>query len=117
MLRLCSQETVEAAGHGRMQGTNGGGERTFLIGQKAIELMKAYGSSAHPKSYELWYTYVSGHKPLMNDAVKRIILERGALSDPEVESLYDGHLSAQRFPTRPNRRARTCWARSIRSWR
>jgi hypothetical protein len=80
-----------------MQATGDGGERSFMIAQKAIELMKAYGSSAHPKSYEVWYTYVSGHKPLMNDAVKRITLERGTISDHEIEDLYNAHLSAQRF--------------------
>jgi len=74
-----------------------GSDRTFLIGQRAVELMKAYGSSAHPKSYEVWYTYVSGHKPLMNDAIKSIIQERKTISDQEIETLYSTHLSAQRF--------------------
>src|SRR5215207_9022083 len=58
-------------------------ERTFEIAQRALELMKAYGSSAAPRSYEVWYTYVSGSKPLMNDAIKRISSERGALSEAE----------------------------------
>ncbi len=80
-----------------MQAPSADNERSFLIGQRAIELMKAYGSSAHPKSYEVWYTYVSGHKPLMNDAIKRMTSERGTISDQEIETLYDAHLSAERF--------------------
>ena len=31
-------------------------ERTFLDAERALELMKAYGSSAGPRSYEVWYT-------------------------------------------------------------
>src|SRR5215204_5848662 len=46
-------------------------ERSFLIAERAMELMKAYGSSAAPRSYEVWYTYVGGQKPLMNDAIRR----------------------------------------------
>ena len=51
-------------------------DRSFFIGQRALELMKTYGSSADPRSYEVWYTYVSGHKPAMNDAIKRITAEQ-----------------------------------------
>ena len=80
-----------------MASTTGDTERTFLIAERALELMKAYGSSAAPRSYEVWYTYVSGHKPLMNDAIKRLSAERGAISDVEIEAIYDAHLSAQRY--------------------
>ena len=38
--------------------------------------MKAFQSSASPRSYEVWYTYVSGAKPVMNDAIKRLTAER-----------------------------------------
>ena len=78
-------------------------ERTFLIAERALELMKAYGSSAAPRSYEVWYTYVSGSKPLMNDAVKRISSERGALSEAEIDALYDAHLCTQRYAAEAER--------------
>lgn len=71
-------------------------ERSFLVAERALELMKAYGSSACPRSYEVWYTYVSGAKPLMNDAIKRLTVERGAISDNEIDSIYDTHLCTQR---------------------
>src|SRR3954471_18666715 len=71
-------------------------ERTFLVAERALELMKAFGSSACPRSYEVWYTYVSGHKPLMNDAIKRLTAERGTLSDAEIDTIYDTHLCTQR---------------------
>jgi diguanylate cyclase len=71
-------------------------DRSFFIGQRAIELMKTYGSSADPRSYEVWYTYVSGHKPDMNEALKKITSERGTLSDADIHILHEQHLTPQR---------------------
>jgi diguanylate cyclase len=79
-----------------MASTKSETERTFLVAERALELMKAFGSSACPRSYEVWYTYVSGHKPLMNDAIKRLTAERGTLSDNEIDIIYDSHLCTQR---------------------
>jgi diguanylate cyclase len=59
-------------------------ERSFAVANRALELMKAYGSSASPRSYEVWFTYVSGHKPLMNDAIKRLTAD-GALADADID--------------------------------
>lgn len=72
-------------------------ERTFLIADRALELMKAYGSSAAPRCYEVWYTYVGGSKPLMNDAIKRISAERGIVSDAEIDAIYNAHLGTHHF--------------------
>jgi diguanylate cyclase len=71
-------------------------DRSFFIGQRALELMKTYGSSADPRSYEVWYTYVSGHKPALNEAIKKITAEHGSLSTSHIDKLYDEHLAAQR---------------------
>ncbi|HEY8381786.1 MAG TPA: GGDEF domain-containing protein [Microvirga sp.] len=71
-------------------------DRSFFIGQRAIELMKTYGSSADPRSYEVWYTYVSGHKPAMNDAIKKITAERGSLTEGDIERLHEDHLATSR---------------------
>ncbi|ACL58247.1 GGDEF domain-containing protein [Methylobacterium nodulans] len=71
-------------------------DRSLAVGQRAIELMKAYGSSASPRSYAVWYTYVSGHQPLLNEAVKRIAAEHGALRDDTIEVLYDTYLDSRR---------------------
>src|SRR3712207_3405827 len=78
-------------------------ERTFEIAQRALELMKAYGSSACPRSYELWYTYVSGQKPLMNDAIKQITAKQGKLPDSDIDKLYDTHLGNQHFADQAER--------------
>jgi len=72
-------------------------ERTFTTAKRAFELMEAYGSSACPRSYEVWYTYVSGHKPLMNDAIKQVAAKQGTLSDEDIERVHAAHLGTQRF--------------------
>ena len=77
--------------------------RTFEIAQRALEFMKAYGSSACPRSYEVWYTYVSGDKPLMNDAIKQITAKQGTLLDGDIDTLYDAHLGGQHFADQAER--------------
>lgn len=79
-----------------MQATSGDIDRTFQISQRALELMKAYGSPADPRSYEVWYTYVSGHRPLLNDAIRRIAQENRGVTDRDIEAIYDAHLSPYR---------------------
>ncbi|MFL5115743.1 MAG: hypothetical protein ACJ8DG_08905 [Microvirga sp.] len=79
-----------------MKSTTDDIERSFLIAERAMELMKAYGSSAGPRSYEVWYTYVGGQKPLMNDAIKRLSVERGNISDEDIAAIYDAHLATHR---------------------
>ncbi|HVL72066.1 MAG TPA: GGDEF domain-containing protein [Beijerinckiaceae bacterium] len=68
-------------------------ERTFALCQRALELMRSHGSPASPRAYEVWYTYVSGHKPLMNDAIKRILAEGRPVADAEINAIYEQHLS------------------------
>ena len=70
-----------------------------------MELMKAYGSSAAPRSYEVWYTYVGGQKPLMNDAIKRLSVERGNVSDEDIASIYDAIWQPTVTSSRPRRPA------------
>ncbi|KAA2235352.1 GGDEF domain-containing protein [Salinarimonas soli] len=72
-------------------------ERTHAIAERALELMRTYGASASPRSYEVWYTYVTGERPAMNDALKRVVTERGTITEAEVEALHAAHVSPQRF--------------------
>ena len=71
-------------------------DRSYFIAQRALELMKTYGSSADPRSYEVWYTYVSGHIPGMNEEIKRITAEQGSLNDSDIDGLFDQHLAMRR---------------------
>lgn len=68
-------------------------DRTFAIGDRAAELMKSYCESAAPRSYELWFNYVTGTRPALNEAVKAHLAESGSLSERDIEALYDAHLA------------------------
>ncbi|GJD53546.1 Diguanylate cyclase VdcA [Methylobacterium crusticola] len=78
-------------------------DRSFLFGQRAIELMKSYGSSASPRSYAVWYTYVAGLQPLLNEAVKRVTTEQGALNDGSIDQLYETYIEGRRLASETER--------------
>jgi diguanylate cyclase len=75
-------------------------DRTFTVGERAIELMKAYSHSAAPRSYELWFAYVSNSNPALNEAVKRQLAEHNVLSDRAVDELHESFLSNGRVAER-----------------
>jgi diguanylate cyclase len=72
-------------------------DRSFFIAQRALELMRTYGASADPRSYEVWYTFVSGDKPGLNEAIKAITAERGSVSESDLEAIHDQYLSHERI--------------------
>jgi diguanylate cyclase len=80
-----------------MSGSRGDNEHTFALAARALELMKSYGSSASPRSYAVWYTYVAGLKPQLNDALKRITTERGVLTEADVDFLHETFLGGGRL--------------------
>lgn len=72
-------------------------DRTFAIADRASELMRAYACSASPRSYELWYTFVTGLKPQLNEAAKRLIAAQHKLSSDDIDELYEAHLGDSRM--------------------
>ena len=66
------------------------------IGGRAAELMRTYSASASPRSYELWYTYVTGVQPALNKTVKDRIASNQILSGDDVESLHEEFLAPAR---------------------
>lgn len=68
-------------------------DRTFAIGERAAELMKTYCESAAPRSYELWFNYVTGTRPQLNDAVKSRLADCGTLAERDIDELYETHLA------------------------
>lgn len=59
--------------------------------------MRDYGSSATPRAYAVWYSYVAGTQPLMNDAVKRIATQSGTLTDSDLDALYETYIDGRRI--------------------
>ncbi|GJD97130.1 GGDEF domain-containing protein [Methylobacterium iners] len=88
---------------GLSDGNDGDRERSFALAQRANELMRDYGSSATPRAYSVWYSYVSGAQPLLNDAVKRLTMQSGILSDADIDSLYETYLDSRRLSAEAER--------------
>ncbi|WP_287031952.1 MULTISPECIES: GGDEF domain-containing protein [unclassified Methylobacterium] len=61
--------------------------------------MRDYGPSARPRAYAVWYSYVVGDTPHLNDAVKRLTAEGGGLTDADVDALYETHIDSRRLAT------------------
>ena len=72
-------------------------DRSFALAQRAQELMRDYGPSATPRAYAVWYTYVSGEQPLMNDAIKRLTALNAGLSPSDVDDLHETYLGSSRY--------------------
>ncbi len=72
-------------------------ERSFALAKRANDLMRDYGTSATPRAYTVWYTYVAGTQPLMNDAVKRLTTKNGNLSDADIDELYETYIDGRRL--------------------
>ena len=79
------------------QGLHADRDRSFALAQRAQELMRDYGPSATPRAYAVWYTYVSGEQPLLNDAVKRLITQNRALTEDDTTELHEQYLGGERL--------------------
>lgn len=71
-------------------------DRTFALAKRTNELMRDYGPSATPRAYAVWYAYVSGEMPLLNDAIKRLTAEKGQLSELDIDHLHESYLDGHR---------------------
>lgn len=74
-------------------------ERSLLLGEKAFDLIKSHVSPAYPRAYEVWYHYAGGHKPQLNEAVKRLTLDNGTISGQDIDQIYNTFFSNDRLQT------------------
>jgi diguanylate cyclase len=75
-------------------------ERTLAFAETALNQIKALKLSAHPRNFEVWYAYATGHNPSLNQAINEFVAREAPLTDEELERLYDKHLSPVRFTER-----------------
>jgi diguanylate cyclase len=75
-------------------------ERTLAFAETALNQIKALKLSAHPRNFEVWYSYATGHNPGLNQAINDFVAREAPLTDEELERLYDKHLSPVRFTER-----------------
>ena len=62
------------------------------FGRAAFKLIAQHKSSADPKSYSVWYAYVSQSKPALNKELDEILAESGVITAVEIQQLYETHL-------------------------
>jgi diguanylate cyclase len=75
-------------------------ERTLAFAETALNQIKALKLSAHPRNFEVWYTYATGHNLDLNQAINEFLARKIRLTDRELECIYDKYLSPVRFSER-----------------
>jgi len=75
-------------------------ERTLAFAETALNQIKALKLSAHPRNFEVWYTYATGHNLGLNQAINEFLARKTRLTDAELERIYDKYLSPLRFSER-----------------
>jgi diguanylate cyclase len=86
-----------------MGGSQGDHERSFALAERANALIRDYGPSAEPRAYAVWYAYVSGTQPHMNDALKRLTAVSGRLTEADIDGLYAAYLDPSRLSSATER--------------
>ena len=78
-------------------------ERSLVLAQRSFELMRDYCTCATPRAYAVWYAYVAGSQPLMNDAIKRLTTQNGTLTSADIDQLHDAYIDGRRLAVEVDR--------------
>jgi len=92
-----------------MDGSQGDRDRTFALAERVNALMREYGPSATPRAYAVWYNHVAGLYPEMSAALAAI-MPRGAVTEAEIDTLYEGYLDGQNLVRAADQTSRTVLA-------
>src|SRR5215471_12991739 len=72
-------------------------ERTMAFAEIALSQIKALRQAAHPRNYEIWYTYATGYNPPLNQSINEALARKGSLSTVDLDEIYETHLSPARL--------------------
>jgi diguanylate cyclase len=76
-------------------------ERTMAFAEIAFGQIKALRQSASPRNYyEVWYAYATGYHPALNQKINETLAQAGALSDNDLDQIYETYLSPTRLTER-----------------
>jgi len=75
-------------------------ERTMAFAEIALGQIKALRQAATPRNYEVWYAYATGYHPSLNQKINETLQQSGALSDADLEQIYETYLSPTRLTDR-----------------
>ena len=75
-------------------------DRTIAFSEAAIQRMRVHRHPAFPRNYELWYTYATGYNSALNRAINEALERAAAISEPDLDLLYETYLSPLRLSER-----------------
>jgi len=76
--------------------------RTLLLAEMALQQIKTLKLPADPQSFELWYLYASNLNLKLNETINELLNRQGSLTEADLVSLYEEHISAVRSAGRLN---------------
>lgn len=65
----------------------------FSLAQRAIELTRQHNTPPVPNTFAIWYAYASRSNEKVVDAVDGLISKSGALSEYEINEIYESYLA------------------------
>src|ERR1700730_1326924 len=75
-------------------------DRSLAFAEVALGQIRALGQSASPRNFEIWYHYATGYNQPLNQAINETLAKKGALSDDDLEQIYDSHIATSRVGER-----------------
>jgi len=75
-------------------------ERTFAFADIALNQIRALGQLANPRNFEIWYHYATGYNQALNQSINETLAKKGALSDADLEHVYDTYIADDRASDR-----------------
>jgi diguanylate cyclase len=68
-------------------------ERSLVVADRAMDRIRTLKLPAHPRNYEIWFAYATGHYPTLNHAIDDLLARRGGLSGSTLEQLGTQYVS------------------------
>lgn len=68
----------------------------MAFAEVALGQIRSLRQTALPRNYEIWYVYATGYNPELNKIVNETLARSGALSEADLEQIYDAYLSQLR---------------------
>jgi diguanylate cyclase len=75
-------------------------ERTLAFAEVALGQIKSLRQTAIPRNYEIWYVYATGYNPPLNKVINETLARNGALTESDLEQIYETYLSQIRTTDR-----------------
>ncbi len=77
-------------------------ERTLAFAEIALGQIRALSQVASPRNFEIWYHYATGYNQPLNQAINEALAKKAALSEADLQQIYDTYIAATRMSDRIN---------------